>query len=231
MDEVYEKVSKFSLRKFNEFFSNIPRIISSPSRFFETIDGSDKGFIKASTFALVAASLMAILSTPSYKIHNINLEPSFYAIDIIISWILFATYAIQTWFICKIFMGRGRVIPTMSAFFYSMAILVFVKMFEIPSRVIRDEELLGCNLTAETADNMSQAVYSNTYAISSEIYVGIGYFIFFIVLINLVKTIHGFGVLRSITVSLISLYTISITVSYIQRPVIGTLLCAFKQNV
>jgi len=231
MDEVYKKVSKFSLEKFGEFFGNIPRIISSPSIFFETIDGSDKEFVKASAFALVVGSLMAILSTPSYKIHDLNLEPSFYAIDIMISWILFATYALQTWFVCKIFMGRGGVISTMSAFFYSMAILVFVKMFEIPSRIIRDEELLGCNLTAETADKMSQAVYSNTYAVSSEMYVAIGYFIFFIVLTNLVKTIHNFGVLRSIAVSLTSLYTISITVSYIQRPVTGSLLCAFKQNV
>jgi len=231
MEDVYEKISKFSLGKFGEFFSQIPKIISSPSRFFESIDSTDKGFVKASTFALVAASLMAILSTPSYKIHSISLEPSFYVIDIIICWLLFATYAIQTWFVCRVFMGRGGVIPTISAFFYSISVLVFVKMFEIPSRIIRDEELVGCNLTSETADKMSQAVYSNTYASSSEIYVGIGYFIFFIILINLVKTIHDFGVLRSIFVSAISLYTISITVSYVQRPVFGALLCAFKQHV
>ncbi|EJK2283412.1 hypothetical protein NK524_003573 [Vibrio cholerae] len=231
MNELYDRIIKTSLKNFDEFFRTVPLIIASPSNFFEKIDKSEKGFLKASMFAFIAASLMSILSIPSYKINNLNLEPSFYVINVIVSWILFSIYSIQTWFVCKVFMGRGGIIPTVSAFFYSISILVFVKFVEIPSRIIRDRELLACELTVETSSNMSRAVYSDMYGISSEVYVAIGYVIFSIVLFHLVRAIHKFGVVRAIIVILISLSSISITVSYIQRPIVGALLCAFKQNV
>ncbi|MGQ0333477.1 hypothetical protein [Halomonas elongata] len=231
MDVFYDKLSKIGLNKFSGFFKNLTRMISSPSRFFDSVDGSDKEFIRSSALALVSAALMVLLSTPSYRLHGLHLDSSFFVISIVVNWILFSTYAFQTWFACKIFFGKGSVLQTMSAFFYSMSILVFVKMFEIPSRVIRDDELLSCDLTSESAKAMTQAVSSNVYSLSSEVYVGIGYLVYFIILFNLVRSVHKFGVFRSIIVSAISLYTISITVSYLQRPVIGTLLCAFKQNV
>ncbi len=231
MDEAYDKILKVSLGKFSRFFRNIPKIISSPSKFFDKVDNSDKEFVKASTFALIAAALMALLSIPSYRLHGLHLDSLFFIINIVIAWILFILYAFQIWLICKIFFGKGGILQTISMFFYSVSILVFVKMFEIPSRAMRDNELLRCDLTALSAHNMSKAISSNIYSMSSEIYVALGYFIYFIVLINLVRSAHKFGIFKSIFVSLISLYTISITVSYLQRPVIGTLLCAFKENI
>ena len=227
MEEAFKKLSNKAISEFGLFFSVIPKIFGAPKKFFASIDESHETFIRASSFALVVSCVFVLLSIPSYKINGISIGSELLLINIFFNWLLFLIYGILVWLSCLIVLGKSRITKCLSAFFYSCSILVIVKFLEIPARITRDNVLSNAELTSDIPEKMTEAVSSNPYSFASEIMVGLGYVWFLAVLVILVRETHRFGWFRSILAALIAILSISLAVSWIQRPITHALLSAF----
>ncbi len=228
MDKIDKKIIEKISSEFGAFFQNVPKILGDSSVFFKNIEDTDDAFVKASFFALVVSALMVFIAIPSYRVNNVSLDSTFFILAIVITWILLVMCGVQLWVVSRLLLGKGSLLKSISAFFYANAIMVFGKVAEIPSRVERDKELLKCGLISSTADNMTLAINSNEYAFASELYVSGFYILYFILIVNLIKSIHEVGTIRAVISGVIGLCSIYITLIWLQRPVVQVLLCAFK---
>lgn len=216
MEEVKNKITDKILDEFSSFIKNIPIILSEPSEFFRTIENNDKTFLNASSFALVVSGLLVLLNIPSYKINGIQSDPTFYTLAIIITWLILAFIGAKLWIITKLFSGNGGFIRSISSFFYASSALVFLKFLEIPSRVGKDSELI----------NRKNNVVIDSFP--SDIYVLLGYLLFFVLMFNVTKSVHGLDNLKSTISTILFILIIILSITYMQTPIIKTLLIAYK---
>lgn len=227
MEEFVKIIYNKAILEFRFFFSVIPKIISAPREFFASIDESHETFIRASSFALVISCVFVLLSIPSYKINGVSIGSELFLLDIVFNWLLLLIYGIIVWLSCRIVIGKSRITKCLSAFFYSCSILIIVKFLEIPARIVRDNVLVNADLTSDTPEKLTDAVFSNPYSFASEIMVGLGYVWFLVVLVILVRETNRLGWIRSILASIIAIVFIALAVSWIQRPITHALLSAF----
>ncbi|WP_299489656.1 YIP1 family protein [uncultured Shewanella sp.] len=230
MEAIFKVITSKVISEFNRFPRVIGLLISRPKELFSSIDNHQSTFLKALSFSAVISFLITLLSIPSFKTNHVEVESLLLTLDVFINIILLVIYSLITYISARIFFGRGGVLRTISAFLYVSPLLVLIKLLEIPTRIVRDKELLAGALTPSTVENMTLAINSNPYLLVSELLVGVGYIWFVCVLFLLLKTVHNFGFMRALLSSGLTMWLISLGVYWIQRPVIHVLLNAFSLN-
>lgn len=228
MEAIFKVVTSKVISEFNRFPKITSLLISRPTELFTSIDNKQNTLLEALSFSVVISFLMTLLSIPSFKVNNVEVGSLFLTLDVFINIILFVIYSLLMYISAKVFLGGGGVLKSISAFLYASPLLVFLKVLEIPTRIARDKELLAGALTPSTVENMTLAINSNPYLLVSELLVGIGYIWFICVLFLLLKTVHSFGLIRSLLSSILSIWLISLCISWVQRPINHALLNAFQ---
>lgn len=228
MEIIFKKMAKKTASDIGCFLSTSLTIFSNPKKFFEDIEKTNQTFVNASSFALVASFILVLISIPSYKLNGISTEPLFIVLSVGISWFLLFLSGLQLFVLARLFRGRGSLINSISSYFYASSVLLILKMLEIPTRAIRDNELISAPLSAEMMESMNVSIRGDSNALVSEFLVFFGYIWFFFLIVALLRAIHGFGVIRGILVGAISMFGLSLIVSLIQRPILHVLLNAFK---
>lgn len=229
MSEFNKKLFEEASTQFAHAYHDFWRLMTSPDSFFRSIDESSKTFFQASIFGAFVSAILFFINTVSYKINKIDLQLHFILLESLFTWLLTIMYGLATFLICKIFRGTGGVIKTVSAVFYSSVILVFIKPFELPTRIIRDRYLANGPLTNGVKLAIWEEIKSTPHALFYEGVVAVLYFAFFFLLVKAVRTIHTFGWLRAILTNIFGFFILAILVSKLQEPITNLLLLSFKQ--
>ncbi len=228
MDDILKKIIDTVLGGFSDFFRDISLVFSDPNVFFKEIKNNNDLFLNSSFYALFVTSIIAVFRTPSFLINDISTDAILYISEIVYSWFIFFICGFFLWIVCRFLLrGTGSFVHSVSAFFYASVVLSVISFLEIPTRIARDEILIRDGLALTTAENMTTLIHNNPYLYASEISVALGYLFFLFLLLKMVKSVHGFGIIRSITSVVISFVFISLFVSWLQRPINYYLLMAF----
>jgi len=168
MEEAIKQITKKMLYEFPLFFQNIPKILGDSRRFFKTIENTETAFIKASIFAVFVSCFLVFLNVPSYKINGIYLDAAFYTLDIFVTWLIIVIIGAKFWVVTRVLLGEGGFFKTLSSFFYATSMLIFIKLAEIPTRVVRDKGLLVEPGSALSYENSAKIIFENKYTLASE---------------------------------------------------------------
>ncbi|CAD5109958.1 hypothetical protein [Zestomonas carbonaria] len=199
--------------------------------FFDRQGRRNAPCLRSALFGLLMAAMLMLLGLPGMRQAGIDISNEFLIFGTVLNWMLLVVYGGAYWLGARVLNGRGGFLAVVNSFFFVSIFLVFLKLFEIPTRALKLRMMAeSCGVGGDFGARVTQTIAADGSLLLTESLVLLGYLLFLYQAYRMQVRLHGFGRLRGFVSAVLGTLLLAFVVSKVQEPAIHALVCGYSKT-